>query len=202
MAARRYWRRAVPVPIDRRMSRRLYRVSRLITAGTCAITMAACAARSDVATGPRPSPFPNAPAWAPAPVASHPVGPVTTAARNVIATALAQQGVPYVYGGDTPQRGFDCSGFVRYVFAQFAVDVPRTAAEQFRVGKSVRKRDLRAGDLVFFTTIAPGASHVGLVIGPDEFVHAPATNGVVRVEPLSSSYWSSRFVGARRVLGD
>lgn len=190
------------VPIRRRMSRRLHLTSRLITAAACAATMAACAARSDVATGPSPAPFPGAPSWAPAPVASHATTAVSSSARTVITTALAQRGVPYVYGGDTPQRGFDCSGFVRYVFAQSAVDVPRTAAEQFRVGKSIRKRDLRAGDLVFFTTIAPGASHVGLVVGPDEFVHAPATNGVVRVEPLSSSYWSARFVGARRVLGD
>jgi cell wall-associated NlpC family hydrolase len=112
-------------------------------------------------------------------------------------TALSLRGAPYRNGGTTP-GGFDCSGFVQYVFGQHGLAMPRETREQFRVGRRVSRNDLEAGDLVFFTTIAPGASHVGIVIGDDQFVHAPSSNGVVRVERLSSSYWNRRFVGARR----
>jgi cell wall-associated NlpC family hydrolase len=103
-------------------------------------------------------------------------------------------------GGESPARGFDCSGFVQYVFGQQHVDLPRTVGDQYRSGTSVPLARVRAGDLVFFSTVAPGASHVGLAVGADgEFIHAPSENGVVRVERLDSPYWRSRFVGARRV---
>jgi cell wall-associated NlpC family hydrolase len=96
--------------------------------------------------------------------------------------------------------GVDCSGFVQYVFAQHAVALPHAVSEQYRIGRPVPPADLAPGDLIFFTTVAPGASHVGIAIGGDEFVHAPSSRGEVRVERLSASYWSRRFVGARRVL--
>jgi cell wall-associated NlpC family hydrolase len=89
---------------------------------------------------------------------------------------------------------------VRYVFSQHGVTVPRTVSDQFRAGKQVDQQQLEPGDLVFFTTVAPGASHVGIAIGGDEFVHAPSGTGEVRVERMSAPYWSTRFVGARRVL--
>ena len=73
-------------------------------------------------------------------------------------------------------------------------------AEQSRVGHSIEASDLAPGDLIFFSTVAPGASHVGIAIGGDEFVHAPSGRGEVRVERLSAPYWARRFVGARRVL--
>jgi cell wall-associated NlpC family hydrolase len=88
---------------------------------------------------------------------------------------------------------------VRYVYLQHGVDMPREVREQFRVGKNVDRDQLEPGDLVFFTTTAPGASHVGIVIGGDQFVHAPSERGVVRVESLSSQYWGSRYIGAKRV---
>jgi peptidoglycan DL-endopeptidase CwlO len=116
----------------------------------------------------------------------------------VVGTALSLRGVPYRDGGASP-GGFDCSGFTQYVFAQHGVTLPRGVREQFRIGRSIRPKDLEAGDLIFFTTTDPGASHVGIAVGGDEFVHAPSSAGVVRVERLSSSYWSARFVGARRV---
>ena len=118
----------------------------------------------------------------------------------LLQTALTLQGVPYRWGGDRPDSGFDCSGFVRYVLAQHQMPAPRTALEQYRLGTRVDLDDVRAGDLVFFSTVAPGASHVGLAISGEEFVHAPATSGVVRTERVRSSYWQSRFVGARRIL--
>jgi cell wall-associated NlpC family hydrolase len=119
---------------------------------------------------------------------------------EVSGTALGLRGAPYRNGGADPSSGFDCSGLVWYVFAQHGLALPRTVEEQYRIGGSVQTVDLRAGDLVFFSTTAPGASHVGIVIGGDAFVHAPSSNGVVRVERLSASYWASRFVGARRIF--
>jgi cell wall-associated NlpC family hydrolase len=113
-------------------------------------------------------------------------------------TALALRGIPYRNGGSDPS-GFDCSGFTQYVFAQHGVNLPRDVRAQYRVGKSVKPEDLAAGDIVFFTTTEPGPSHVAIAIGGDEFVHAPSSTGVVRVEHLSSSYWSPRFLGARRI---
>jgi cell wall-associated NlpC family hydrolase len=108
------------------------------------------------------------------------------------------RGVPYRNGGSDP-NGFDCSGFTQYVFAQYGITLPREVREQFHVGKAVQPDDLVAGDIVFFSTTDPGPSHVAIVIGGDEFVHAPSTTGVVRVEHLSSTYWSPRFLGARRI---
>lgn len=119
---------------------------------------------------------------------------------RVTGTALSLRGVPYVWGGDSP-AGFDCSGFTRYVYARHGIRLPRQAADQYEVGARVDRGDVRAGDLVFFTTIASGASHVGLALGDDQFVHAPSERGVVRVERLTGSYWSRRWVGARRVIG-
>ena len=117
--------------------------------------------------------------------------------------ALSLRGAPYENGGSDPS-GFDCSGFVWYVFAQHGIGLPRTVTEQFQLGSHVDEGELRAGDLVFFDTSGAGlsgarATHVGISIGGDEFVHAPSTRGEVRVERLGSSYWSSRFLEARRV---
>ena len=113
-------------------------------------------------------------------------------------TALSLRGAPYRNGGGDP-NGFDCSGFVRYVYQQHGVPMPRAVREQFQVGKTVDRDRLEAGDLVFFSTVAPGASHVGIVIGGDQFIHAPSERGVVRVENLSAQYWASRYIGAKRV---
>src|SRR5688572_28146669 len=118
---------------------------------------------------------------------------------EISGTALTLRGTPYRDGGMDP-NGFDCSGFVWYVFGAHGIAAPRTVSEQARWGEQVDAADLRPGDLVFFTTTAPGPTHVGIVIGGDSFVHAPSSSGVVRVERLSASYWSSRFVAARRVV--
>jgi cell wall-associated NlpC family hydrolase len=115
-----------------------------------------------------------------------------------VGTALSLRGLPYREGGSDP-AGFDCSGFTQYVFAQYGVSLPREVREQFRFGQAVAPEDVAPGDLVFFTTISPGASHVAIAVGGDEFVHAPSASGVVRVEHLSATYWSQRYVGARRI---
>jgi cell wall-associated NlpC family hydrolase len=116
----------------------------------------------------------------------------------VTGTALALRGTPYRDGGTDPS-GFDCSGFTQYVFGRHGVGLPREVRDQYRVGKVVEPEDLAPGDIIFFTTTAPGPTHVAIAIGGDEFVHAPSSTGVVRVERLSSSYWSPRFLGARRL---
>jgi cell wall-associated NlpC family hydrolase len=117
---------------------------------------------------------------------------------SLVAAALQLRGTPYKNGGSDP-RGFDCSGFTQYVFGQFNIVLPRETRDQFRLGQSVRLNDVAPGDLLFFTTGAPGASHVGIAISRDEFVHAPTTAGAVRVERLKTTYWSRRYLGARRV---
>jgi cell wall-associated NlpC family hydrolase len=85
------------------------------------------------------------------------------------------------------------------VFAQHGVSVPRTVSEQYQAGLPIPSDQLQPGDLVFFSTVTHGASHVGIAIGGDEFVHAPSGRGEVRVERLSTTYWAARFIGARRV---
>ena len=112
--------------------------------------------------------------------------------------ALRFGGVPYVWGGATP-AGFDCSGFVQYVFGQIGVNLPRTADVQYELGRKVMKSDLQPGDLVFFETYEPGASHDGIYVGDDRFVAANSGTGVV-VAALSDPYWSGRYLGARRLI--
>jgi len=141
--------------------------------------------------------MPGAPAGAPSSPA-RPASPLPADGYSISSTALALRGVPYRNGGGDPS-GFDCSGFVQYVFGQHGVALPRETRAQFQVGRAVEPSALEPGDLVFFSTVAPGASHVGIAIGGDQFVHAPSSNGVVRVERLSSTYWARRFVGARRI---
>lgn len=118
--------------------------------------------------------------------------------HRIVAAALELRGVPYRNGGADP-AGFDCSGLVEFVFRQHGLVVPRQTRDQFTVGARVGKRQIRAGDLIFFSTVSRGASHVGIAIDDDEFVHAPSSGGVVRVERLTLPYWEKRFIGARRV---
>jgi cell wall-associated NlpC family hydrolase len=148
-------------------------------------------------SGAVPAPFPTP---GPRPV-ERPANPADPAAPYppVVGTALSLQGVPYRNGGMDPS-GFDCSGFVTYVFAQQGFAVPRTVTEQYDAGRQVSPDAMTPGDLVFFSTIAPGPSHVGIAVSADEFVHAPSSNGVVRVERLTTPYWSARFVGIRRIF--
>jgi cell wall-associated NlpC family hydrolase len=133
-----------------------------------------------------------------APPAAPGVRPPDTYA--ITGTALSLRGAPYRNGGVDP-AGFDCSGFTQYVFGQYGIALPREVRDQFAVGRPVRAAEIATGDLLFFSTVSPGASHVAISLGGDEFIHAPSSTGVVRVERLSAQYWASRFVGARRVAG-
>lgn len=123
----------------------------------------------------------------------------TGLAKQIIATAKQYIGVPYVWGGTSP-NGFDCSGLVYYVFRQHGITLNRTAATQYQHGTYVSKADLQAGDLVFFqNTYKSGISHVGIYIGGGQFIHASSSAGVT-ISYLSNSYWSGHYYGARRVL--
>ena len=168
------------------MSRNLWCLLILLVAGGCASRSGAVPAPF-----PRPNRVPGLPTEA---STTRPPDPYA-----ITSTALDLRGVPFVDGGSTP-AGFDCSGFTYHVFRQHGVELPRLAAQQYRVGSAIDPNAIEPGDLLFFSTVAPGASHVGLAIGGGEFVHAPSERGQVRVERLGSSYWARRFLGARRVV--
>jgi peptidoglycan DL-endopeptidase CwlO len=177
--------------------------ARLRAATALLVLMALSAAACASSGNPRPRPFPGAPPppeTRPSPPAepSVVVPPVPVASSAIIDTAMQLRGVPYRNGGSDPS-GFDCSGFVQWVFARNGVLLPREVREQYGAGQKIELRQVRPGDLVFFETVSHGASHVGLVIGADQFVHAPSSTGVVRVERFTTSYWAKRFVGARRI---
>ncbi len=107
--------------------------------------------------------------------------------------------IRYRRGGRSPHRGFDCSGFVHYVYAQvLGVDLPENSAGQFHNSRKIDRDALRPGDLVFFHTRGKRVSHVGIYLGQGRFIHAPTTGERVRVDRLGEHYWSRRFAGARR----
>ena len=121
-------------------------------------------------------------------------------AQEIIINAMSLTGIKYKYGGSSPESGFDCSGFVRYVFSQATnLALPPTARAISQIGKSVKKDELQPGDLVFFNTLKSAFSHVGIYIGDNKFIHAPRTGANVRVENMQQSYWQSRFNGAQRL---
>ncbi len=138
-------------------------------------------------------------AYAPAALAAAPpLPPKPTRGEDVVATAKKHIGVPYKYGGTSP-TGFDCSGFVQYVYGQHGKQLPRTADKQFETGTLVQARNLKHGDLVFFTTTEKGASHCGIFIGYGKFIHASSSRGVM-ISSLGDMYWKPRYLGARRIL--
>jgi cell wall-associated NlpC family hydrolase len=194
---------AIRLPIDKAMALRLVVVLLALGAGACA------------SSGAIPKPFPGAPAaGAPEPGAP----PVTAVAipeagvpaealpakaerfqpDALIRTAMGFRGVPYRNGGTDPS-GFDCSGFVQYVFAQHGLALPREVQQQYKFGEPIDPKDARTGDLIYFSTVGDGATHVGLIVDGEQFVHAPSSKGVVRVERFSTRYWADRLVGVKRL---
>ncbi|MDO4921129.1 MAG: NlpC/P60 family protein [Phascolarctobacterium sp.] len=119
-------------------------------------------------------------------------------ARNVMRAAYSVIGTPYVFGGTSPY-GFDCSGFTQYAFARAGISLPRMADSQFYAGRKISMSQLRPGDLIFFTTYEPGASHVGIYVGNGNFIHAGTSTGVT-VSSAFTGYWGARYYGACRVL--
>ncbi len=121
-------------------------------------------------------------------------------AREVLVQALSLTGTQYKYGGNSPETGFDCSGFVRYVFKQAAsLTLPHNALAISQAGQSVAKSDLQPGDLVFFKTLKNTFSHVGIYLGNNRFIHSPSKGGQVRVDDMQEGYWAKHFNGAQRI---
>lgn len=118
--------------------------------------------------------------------------------KSVVQTARSQIGAGYLWGGRSPETGFDCSGLVWWVFFQNGVHLPRPTGEQVGAGRRVERWQLEPGDIVFFKS--EGGLHAGIVTGEGTFVHSPKSGGKVREEPLGSHYWSQRFLEARRVI--
>ena len=143
------------------------------------------------ALGLRREPRPAKPA-PPKQAASKPSG----RGARVAAVAKRYLGIPYRWGGESPGTGFDCSGFVMYVFSRVGVSLPRVVSAQYRVGKAVSRSALRPGDIVFFD----GLGHDGIYIGGGRFVHSPNSGDVVKISSLREGWYHSRWVGARRVV--
>jgi cell wall-associated NlpC family hydrolase len=121
---------------------------------------------------------------------------------NLLDGALDLVGIRYRRGGTSEETGFDCSGFVGYVFKEkLGLLLPRTSREISKVGEEVPKSELEPGDLVFFKTMRQTFSHVGIYLGNNQFVHAPRTGQSIRVEDMRQSYWARRYNGARRIEG-
>lgn len=122
--------------------------------------------------------------------------------REVVMVALGLLDVGYQFGGANPEAGLDCSGLVRFIYREAAgVDLPHNAAALARQARPVAGGKLQAGDLVFFNTQGFSFSHVGIYLGDNKFIHAPSTNGRVRVESLDSPYFAQRFQGGRTLFG-
>ena len=121
---------------------------------------------------------------------------------ELLVSAIGLVGVPYRFGGNDMENGFDCSGFTRHLFqTHLGVTLPRRSHEQASAPNfvDVPGVELQPGDLVFFNTLRRANSHVGIYIGDGRFIHAPRTGAVVRLEPMRSSYWLQRYDGARRL---
>ncbi|WP_432357406.1 C40 family peptidase [Sporosarcina sp. UB5] len=119
---------------------------------------------------------------------------------TITETASSLVGIKYAYGGTT-KAGFDCSGFVTYVFKQHGIKLSRTSSGMYASGTKVEKDDLIEGDLVFFNTSGKGVSHVGIYIGDGKFAHASTSKGVSIAKLNDPHYWGKRYVGAKRITG-
>lgn len=120
--------------------------------------------------------------------------------EEILIRALSMTGVGYKYGGRSPETGFDCSGFVQYVFKHAAqISLPPSARTISEMGDAVKREDLQPGDLVFFNTLKSAFSHVGIYVGNNQFIHAPRAGSKVRIENMDQGYWKTRYNGAKRL---
>ncbi|EMT4393027.1 C40 family peptidase [Neisseria gonorrhoeae] len=122
-------------------------------------------------------------------------------ADELIGSAMGLLGIAYRYGGTSVSTGFDCSGFMQHIFKRaMGINLPRTSAEQARMGAPVARSELQPGDMVFFRTLGGSRiSHVGLYIGNNRFIHAPRTGKNIEITSLSHKYWSGKYAFARRI---
>ena len=124
-------------------------------------------------------------------------------ASELVIQAMGLLGVPYLSGGNSEEKGFDCSGFVRHMYEKsVGLVLPRRAEEQAKATEEIKRSELKPGDLVFFNTLRRTFSHVGIYVGDGKFIHAPRPGKAVRVDDMREAYWQNRFNGARRVQAD
>ena len=124
-------------------------------------------------------------------------------ASELVMQAMGLLGVPYKKGGTSEEKGFDCSGFVRYMYEKsVGLVLPRRAEDQAKATEEISRSELKPGDLVFFNTLKRTFSHVGIYVGDGKFIHAPRPGKAVRVDDMREAYWQKRFNGARRVQAD
>lgn len=124
---------------------------------------------------------------------------VSQAIHSVLSTAKSLIGTPYRFGGTTPS-GFDCSGFMQYVFQRaIGVNLPRSSRDMANVGEKVARNELQAGDMVFFAHNGSRISHVGMYVGNERFIHSPSAGKSVEITSMNDKYWQSRFITARRM---
>ena len=124
-------------------------------------------------------------------------------ASELVIQAMGLLGVPYKRGGNSEEKGFDCSGFVRHMYEKsVGLVLPRRAEEQAKVTEEINRSELKPGDLVFFNTLKRTFSHVGIYVGDGKFIHAPRPGKSVRVDDMREAYWQKRFNGARRVQSE
>jgi len=179
---------------DKRMAGRF-------TRGLAAGLVCAAVGTSALAAG-KATPAPGSLSAAARATASQAASKVWHGTQDVALFALGLIGVDYRFGGNTPERGLDCSGLVRYVFQEVTgATLPRTSREMSRLGQHVSMADLAPGDLVFFNTRRFAFSHVGLYLGDNRFIHAPSAGGEVEIATLDQRYWKRHFDGARRLVG-
>ena len=152
---------------------------------------AAPPAREEDSTPSAPAPS-QPPALSSSPPSPPSAGP---GHAEVVSIALRYLGIPYRWGGSSPSTGFDCSGFVMYVYGRIGISLPHHAASQYGYGRPVARSQLAPGDIVFFN----GLGHNGIYVGGGSFVHSPHTGDVVKISSLSSSWYASTYVGARRL---
>ena len=169
--------------------------------------VATASVSTTAAAGPQPRP-PTATAVVPAERAAPGIERALAAnpalyspSPDALFTALAALGIDYRYGGRSPATGFDCSGLVAHVYRDaYGITIPAHTGAQSRLGKPIDVRQIETGDLVFYNTLGQANTHVGIYIGDERFIHAPRSGAAVRIESMRSSYWKTRFNGARRIV--
>jgi len=135
------------------------------------------------------------------PVFSRQTGDNKHLRNDIVKTAKLYLGVPYRWGGESPRTGFDCSGLTMVVYRLNGLDLPRSSGQQWQAGKPIKRGQLAKGDLVFFATSGGRkVSHVGIYAGNNQFLHAPGRGRKIRISTLSSTYYKSRYLGARSYL--